>query len=230
MSTFNGEILEIPGISVDEFTNVSQKCYFLSHCHSDHMRGLSSLKTEAPLYTTAISALIVSSKCPQLRDNMKILEIGVATSIDLPPDDSGLTLNFVVTALSAGHCPGSCMLLFQIEEFDILYTGDFRISMKNLQQVKLFDTIRSHSNAIIYLDSTFMKTSFPNFPSQTESVKTIVELVDDHLKRGRNNKGDFWSFLKSQLDQKLLIFFSQPSRTSTVWIRISVNGVELKTK
>lgn len=189
MSTFNGVIHEIPQISVDEFSNAEQKCYFLSHCHTDHMRGLSSLRTDAPLYTTSISALILRSTFPTLEQNIKILEIGIASSFDLPLDECGKTLSFVVTALSAGHCPGSCMLLFQIEGVDILYTGDFRISMKNLQQVKTFEIIRSHANCIVYLDSTFMKTSFPIFPTQTESVVKIVQLVGAHLKGNKNNIG-----------------------------------------
>lgn len=191
MSTFNGKIQEIPGISVDEFVNVDEKCYFLSHCHTDHMEGLSTLQTEAPFYTTAISALFLQSKFPDLKDNIKILEFGVATSIDLQHNEDSVQ-NFIVTALSAGHCPGSCMLFFQTEGFDVLYTGDFRMSMKNLSQVKLLDTIGSHANVIIYLDSTFMKTSFLNFPSQTESVVKIVELVDSHLKGNENNTGDYF--------------------------------------
>lgn len=31
-----------------------------------------------------------------------------------------------VTAISAGHCPGSVMFLFEQENRRILYTGDFR--------------------------------------------------------------------------------------------------------
>lgn len=31
-----------------------------------------------------------------------------------------------VTAIPAGHCPGSIMLLFEKDDKRILYTGDFR--------------------------------------------------------------------------------------------------------
>lgn len=31
-----------------------------------------------------------------------------------------------VTAIPAGHCPGSIMLLFETDDKRILYTGDFR--------------------------------------------------------------------------------------------------------
>lgn len=184
MSTFDGKILEISGISVDEFVDDQAKCYFLSHCHTDHMRGLRLLHTESPVYTTSISALLIRNKSPQLADKIRILELGVPTAVDLP----GSSQNFVVTALSAGHCAGSCMLLFQIEGCDILYTGDFRISLKNANNIKLLKEIRNNSSTVLYLDSTFLKLSFPSFPSQSESVTTIVDIVEKFLRKSMNHK------------------------------------------
>jgi len=184
MSTFNGEI-DIEGISVDHFENIDQKCYFLSHCHTDHMSGLSLLTTKSPIYMSALSALFIRKKCPQLKDNIKILEYNVATYIEM--EHKGST-GFTVTALSAGHCAGACMLLFQIEGCDILYTGDFRISVKNALRLKILEEIRANENSVIYLDSTFLKTSFPNFPSQTESVTKILEIVEAFLKQSKNHK------------------------------------------
>lgn len=187
MSTFNGLISEIPGVSVDEFVNAEQKCYFLSHCHSDHMKGLCLLSTNAPIYMSAISALFIRRKCPQLEGNIKVLELGIATSIEY--EHEGSTSSFIVTALSAGHCAGSCMLLFQIEGSDILYTGDFRMSMKNARRVKILEEIRENASSVIYLDSTFMKISFPNFPTQTESVTKILEIVEKFLSKSKKCKG-----------------------------------------
>jgi hypothetical protein len=191
MSTFDGKIEEIPGIFVDEFEDSSGKCYFLSHCHTDHMRGLAELQTEACVYTTSISALLLRRKCPQLEENIRILEIGVPTAIEVSQDDE--MVNFVVTAISAGHCPGSCMLLFQIEGCDVLYTGDFRISLKDAQNVKLLKEIRSNS-PIVYLDSTFLSSKFPSFPTQTESVKLILKIVEDFLGQSMNHKGEWRRF------------------------------------
>ena len=190
MSTFAGKIEEIPGISVDEFNNCANvKCFFLSHCHTDHMRGLWCLKTESSVYMTSISALFIRKKCPQLVDNVKILEIGIPTQIELTQDDE-TSVNFVVTAISAGHCPGSCMLLFQIENCDVLYTGDFRISLKNAKNIKLLKEIKDSSDdTVMYLDSTFLKPTFPDFPTQTESVNEIVKIVKIFLEKSMNHKG-----------------------------------------
>jgi len=181
MSTFNGEI-EIEGISIDHFVNIDQKCYFLSHCHTDHMRGLNLLTTNSPIYMTALSALFIRKKYPQLKDNIKILEYNIATYVEI--EHKG----FLVTALSAGHCAGACMLLFQVEGCDILYTGDFRISSKNSLKIKILEEIRANENSVIYLDSTFLKNTFPNFPSQTESVTKILEIVGAFLKKSKNHK------------------------------------------
>lgn len=191
MSTFDGEIVEIPGISVDNFNNNQQKCYFLSHVHSDHLKGLTrlGLVTGVHIYMTSISALFIRERYPHLVSNIRELEIGFPLEIEvLLPDDR--PIKFVVTALSAGHCPGSCMLLFQLEGCDILYTGDFRISLRNAQNIKVLHELRTHPNFVIYLDSTFMKKSFPKFPSQTESVKKIARITGEYLRRSENHKGE----------------------------------------
>lgn len=223
MSTFNGEIKEIPGVSVDHFDNKSLKCYFLSHCHSDHMSGLSSLQTDSPVYTTAISALFIQQKCPQLSENLIILEPGIPTSIRLTQNCE----TFVVTALSAGHCAGSCMLLFQKENCDILYTGDFRISLKNAKNIKIFEDIR---DSTIYLDSTFLSTKFPQFPSQAESVKEILEIVQNFLTKSTHHKGKIFSNSRCHnLTSNLMkLNFSSSESTSSLWVRVSSDVFELK--
>ena len=45
MSSFNGRVVELPGVIVDHFVGSNVKeghFFFLSHCHKDHMEGLSS--------------------------------------------------------------------------------------------------------------------------------------------------------------------------------------------
>lgn len=189
MSTFNGEIAEIQSISVDHFENKNQKCYFLSHCHTDHMRGLATLDGNAPIYVSLLSALFIERQHPRLKHRLKILEVGITVLVELNEDESGSAANFTVTTLPAGHCVGSVMLLFQNDQHDILYTGDFRMSADNVTKVKAFNELRSKDNVVIYLDSTFMNPSFPKFPTQSESVNEIVEIVKNFLKVAHNRKG-----------------------------------------
>lgn len=183
MSTFDGILLEIQELSVDSFENTDAECFFLSHCHTDHMRGLAELTTTAPIYMTSVSSLIVSSKWPHLQVNIKILETSVATSVELTHK------SFVVTALSAGHCAGSCMLLFQIEGLDILYTGDFRISLSNLEKFQQLREVQDNNQLSIYLDSTFLKKSYTKFPKQSESVEAILKMVGSFLHTSKDRRG-----------------------------------------
>lgn len=183
MSTFDGILLEIQGIQVDCFENTEAECFFLSHCHTDHMRGLAELTTMAPIYMTSVSSLIISRKYPRFQANIKVLEIEIATSVKLT------NKSFVVTALSAGHCAGSCMILFQIEGQDILYTGDFRISLLNLEKFQHLREVRDNEQLSIYLDSTFLKKPFTKFPKQSESVETILKMVGNFLCTSKYHKG-----------------------------------------
>lgn len=86
-SSFPGKIPEIPGIAVDNFEahNLRSRAYFLSHCHSDHTKGLFSkdlLTTVAEngvyIYMSALSAAIVADDCKGsiLMESIKPLDIG----------------------------------------------------------------------------------------------------------------------------------------------------------
>lgn len=77
MSTFSGIIKEIPFISVDRFDNdnLNSKLFFLSHCHTDHMVGLSNNDLPGPLYVSPISAVILQGKYNNLK-NIHCLQIG----------------------------------------------------------------------------------------------------------------------------------------------------------
>lgn len=81
------------------------------------------------------------------------------------------------------------MLLFQIEGKDILYTGDFRISLQNTKNIKLLNEIKDYGNISLYLDSTFLSESFQEFPSQRESCLKVIEVVKKHLKLSSSNRG-----------------------------------------
>lgn len=78
MSTFNGTFEEIPLISVDRFDgeNLFSECFFLSHCHMDHMIGLDNPNgLPKTLYTSEISEIFVRKQYMNIRD-IKTLKIG----------------------------------------------------------------------------------------------------------------------------------------------------------
>lgn len=226
MSTFDGVIAEIPGVIVDFFESNEGKCYFLSHCHTDHMVGLGLLSTSAPIYTTSISGLIISRNYPSLQGNIRILEVGIATVIKIAGHDQDV----VVTALSAGHCVGACMLLFQTDNRDILYTGDFRISLENLKKFPLLQEVRNNEQCTVYLDSTFLKKTFSRFPKQTESVQTIVSMVESFFSKSNNSKGELvLQFNKLFLLKFFLVFLEVPARYGYEYLLMELSA-KLKEK
>lgn len=68
MSTFAGIMNEFPLISVDRFDNenLDSKLFFLSHCHMDHMVGLSD-GIPGPLYLSSISSIIIRKQFPHIK-------------------------------------------------------------------------------------------------------------------------------------------------------------------
>lgn len=83
MSTFDGFIPEIPGISVDKFLpqNLESSLFFLSHCHQDHMVGLKEASEDTvdfpgKLYASPISVVFLKQQFPRLEDHLVELDIG----------------------------------------------------------------------------------------------------------------------------------------------------------
>lgn len=194
MSSFDGRIKEIPHISIDHFDRNDEQFYFLSHLHSDHLKGIEKLVTESPFFATPISALVIRKKYPHLR--VEELEVGYSRNLEVTKHD-GSTLSFVVTSLSAGHCMGACMILFQLEGADILYTGDIRISLDNAKNIKLLKEVRDYGNLVVYIDSTFMKSSYAKFPTHRESIAAIITAIKNHLNASSSHKGELIFFIKS---------------------------------
>ncbi|XP_055692046.1 protein artemis-like [Lutzomyia longipalpis] len=173
MSTFPGPLVEFPGVSVDRFDgeNRENSVFFLSHCHTDHMVGLHLGALPGPLYVSEISAVILRQRYPQLED-VRTLEIGVETEVQLKNG------SVRVTAIPAGHCPGSVMFLFEAPTCRVLYTGDFRLREKDVRNIRVFERIRGKLDNL-YVDSTFLCKSYEDFPSRSVSTKTIVDLIEE---------------------------------------------------
>lgn len=100
---------------------------------------------------------------------------------------SSQNIDFIVKALPSGHCPGSLMFLFETSKDNkrILYTGDFRISKKDLKQL----TALKEPFDSIYLDSTFFSEQYSHFPTQSQSIKMMIAKFEEYLKsKGSNFK------------------------------------------
>ncbi|GAB0097834.1 protein artemis [Sergentomyia squamirostris] len=178
MSTFRGPLQEFPGVSVDQFEGVNRESvlFFLSHCHTDHMRGLEIAEPlPGPLYVSEISAVILRKRYPHLHD-IRVLEIGVETAIRVNGEEVH------VTTLPAGHCPGSVMLLFESPKIRVLYTGDFRLRLKDIENLRVLQGIRGNVD-IVYLDSTFLRRDYAMFPSRVNSTNEIIRYIEEWIRQ-----------------------------------------------
>lgn len=187
MSTFCGIIEEIPFISVDRFygKNLKSKLFFLSHCHSDHMKGLYDCEElPGPLYASPASVVLIKKQFPLLKSTIIALETECPQEIEYEADNHKYTI--MVTSLSARHCPGSVMFLFQTKTCNILYTGDFRITQNDLE--KNFKILEDISIDVVYLDSTFLNKNYQEFPSQIDSINTILKIISEWLNINKNNQ------------------------------------------
>ncbi|XP_066247956.1 protein artemis [Euwallacea similis] len=183
MSTFDGSIREIPGISVDRFDgeNLKSSTFFLSHCHTDHMKGLQNVQFQEKLisekkylYLSSISAVILRILYPGITHRIKELPLEQETSIEL---ESGLYVS--VTCIPAGHCPGSVMFLFETDKIRVLYTGDYRIHTHDITKFRCFYDIFGIVKPIdkIYLDTTFFLKSYSSFPKREISLTEVCNVI-----------------------------------------------------
>ncbi|KNG47731.1 DNA cross-link repair protein pso2/snm1 [Stemphylium lycopersici] len=129
----------MPGffIAVDAFRYGAvkgQNAYFLSHFHSDHYVGLTSSWKHGPIYCSRVTGNLVRQ---QLRVDPKWvvdLDFEVKTEV---PETGGVS----VTMISANHCPGSSLFLFEKDvgkgtnarSQRVLHCGDFRACQAHIE-------------------------------------------------------------------------------------------------
>ncbi|CAG4999906.1 unnamed protein product [Parnassius apollo] len=145
-SSFHGKIEEIPGISVDNFTgeNAKSRAYFISHFHADHIQGIDDTrllehlkKTNVFIYTSKTTLTIMRHRVTNNELLQYVQELSEGSNpITLPtvPEDHLEEMSLDVILIPTEHCLGSCMFLFKTTNKTILYTGDFRISINDIEK------------------------------------------------------------------------------------------------
>ncbi|XP_030628005.1 protein artemis [Chanos chanos] len=194
MSSFPGRMREYPTISIDRFDrdNLHARAYFLSHCHKDHMKGLKGplLKRKlkfsltVKLYCSFVTKelLLSNPKYAFWEDHIVALELDSPSHISLIDEVTGESEDVVVTLLSAGHCPGSVMFLFEGDQGNVLYTGDFRLGIGDAARMEcLHSGNRVKDIKSVYLDTTFYDPRFYQIPSREACLNGIRELVKDWI-------------------------------------------------
>ncbi|XP_059487285.1 DNA cross-link repair 1A protein-like isoform X2 [Neocloeon triangulifer] len=199
-SKFDGRIDGVEFTSIDRFTHVHKfSAFFLTHCHTDHTNGignLSTLETKYTFYCSRESAQILKNLRAKLKlsdrffDHVQVLDVGRRHTIVIKkPDDADSNAEdqiVKVTPISANHCLGACMFLFETEENQrVLFTGDFRFSPNQLKDIKELHYSDGTVKGIdlVYLDTTFFNqiNHAKVFPSEEESLQMIEASIDKYL-------------------------------------------------
>ena len=98
--------------------------YFLSHMHTDHLRGLKDGWSAGTLFCTDVFFFKQKTAYEIEKERVQVLSVGHAHLISLGEVGEGCPLS--VTLIDANHCPGAVMFLFQGSFGAVLHTGDFR--------------------------------------------------------------------------------------------------------
>ncbi|KAM4569759.1 protein artemis [Odontesthes bonariensis] len=194
MSSFAGRMKEYPYISLDRFDreNLHARAYFLSHCHKDHMKGLKGpllkrklqISRTVRLYCSFVTKelLLNNPKYAFWEEYIVPLELESPTQISLVDEASGEKEDIVVTLLTAGHCPGSVMFLFEGGQGNVLYTGDFRLAAGDASRIEhLHSGSRVKDIRSIYLDSTFYDPRFYQIPTREVCLSGMSELIGNWI-------------------------------------------------
>jgi DNA cross-link repair 1A protein len=181
------KILPGTNIAVDAFRYgavAGCNAYFLSHFHSDHYVGLSSTWSHGPIYCSKVTANLVKQ---QLRVNPEYV---IALDWEVPTEVPG-TPGVMVTMISANHCPGSSLYLFEKpltkgpdpKLHRILHCGDFRACRMHLEHPLLRPDVQDHITGqnkeqkidVCYLDTTYLNPKYA-FPEQEDVIKACADM------------------------------------------------------
>ncbi|XP_013411942.1 protein artemis-like [Lingula anatina] len=195
MSTFCGQMREYSRISLDRFDkeNLESTAFFLSHCHTDHMVGLSypsflyrlNSCRDIKLYCSEVTRQILlhmqDGNYKHLDKHVVALSENNPTRLRIP-NFSGKAEEVVVTLIPAAHCPGSVMFLFEGEEGTVLYTGDFRLEKGSAARIpQLNSGSRSKNIRSLYVDTTFCTPKAFHIPSRQECRDVIISVIDSWI-------------------------------------------------
>lgn len=206
--------------------------YFLSHFHQDHYGGISKkwcyerlfecvddfedLSKYKPLiYCTDVTAKLLVLKFgidPRFIQTLEINKKYMVRSYDALLDTMAQEVSHMnkkglyVTLMSANHCPGSAIFLFESVGDDVpvtryLHCGDFRVNKPMLQHEVLKPFLRPKATQTldkVYLDTTYLTFHY-DFPKQEkvcdETAQMFHELCKDD---GENELLSSWFGLTKQ--------------------------------
>ncbi|CAF3835457.1 unnamed protein product [Rotaria magnacalcarata] len=191
MCTFNGILSEYPWISIDSFLEANcqvSRVFFVSHIHTDHLRGLNE-STFFQYTTTNPSIRIYCSESSRhflsilpaykhLSKFYSIINVNQPLTIQNPADKN---VSLTVTCFGSGHCPGSLMLIFEGSQGTVLYTGDFRFYSHQSNRHRII--LSKKPIDALYIDMTFFEPSIRQLPQRKQSCQKLIHLIEQYDNR-----------------------------------------------
>lgn len=149
-----------------------QRCYFLTHYHSDHYAGLRASWKEGVIYCSSTTA--------KLLINVMGVSAAVVRAVEL--DETISIPGAKVTFLDANHCPGAVMLLFKVSPSGLAYlhTGDMRYHPR----MRSYPSLQGVLLDRVYLDTTYAHPRH-DFMDQEQAVEAIVSSARCFLSDGQ---------------------------------------------
>jgi DNA cross-link repair 1C protein len=188
MSTFDGIIKEFPLIRCDNFTTYPDEppplACFLSHVHSDHLKGLESFRSTFVYCTAQTRGILESRKQTyrRLKHHLKPIPLETPTEIELAPGNS-----IRVTLFDANHCLGSCMFLIEGNARAVLYTGDIRSEQWWVDSLLRNPVLVPYTKGTLRLDNIYLDTTFTSndvlefiMPSKAEGLGELIQKVSQY--------------------------------------------------
>lgn len=211
----------LPGfyICVDAFRYGAvkgQNAYFLSHFHSDHYIGLTASWSHGPIYCSKVTGNLVRQ---QLRvDSKWVVDLDFEQKTEVPG-----TEGVHVTMISANHCPGSSLFLFEKEIGSgkasrlqrVLHCGDFRACQAHLEHPLLrpdvVDVVSGKNKQqkldVCYLDTTYLNPKYA-FPPQQQVIQACADMCVS-LNKEEIDESDGWEKMKKERAGEGMVKFIQ---------------------
>ena len=121
----------LSGFIVDgfNFCEADVRHYLLTHAHSDHTCGLHASFDLGTVYCSSVTARVLRATIGLPEKRITTIDVGQSIEVE----------GVQITALDAGHCPGSLMFLLEhlATGHTALHTGDMRASQPVREAVSL---------------------------------------------------------------------------------------------
>ena len=196
MNNFDGQLNLYPEICIDNFSsnliyNPKISLYILTHFHDDHMNNLEdmsfsthlkSFKETKNFFTSTITKKFLQNCFKYSHLSNVTNELACETPILVKISD---VESVVVTFCGSGHCPGSVMVFIEGERGNVLFTGDFRLTLNTAKRLPFLKTNKQVND--LYIDMTFFKPEVKYIPSREDSVRELIKFIENYLKIDNKN-------------------------------------------